>query len=53
MKKINFFEYFLNYPVAEGRVTPHSEIIEGDEPPCIFEPPCCKKGGGSHTILKS
>ncbi len=35
--------------LLEG-VTPHSEIIVGDEPPCIFEPPC---GGGSHPKLKS
>ena len=35
-----------------GGVTPHSEIIVGDEPLCIFEPPCCRKGG-SHPILKS
>ncbi len=34
--KINFF--YLNHPVAEGGrgVTPHSEIIVGDKPPCIF-----------------
>ncbi len=27
---------FLNHPVGEGGVTPHSEIIVGDEPPCSF-----------------
>ena len=33
--KINFF--YLNHPVVEGGgVTPHSDIIVGDEPPCIF-----------------
>ncbi len=32
-RKVNFF--YLNHPVAEGGVTPHSEIKVGDEPPCI------------------
>ncbi len=33
--KTNFF--YLTHPVAEGGgVTPHSEIIVGHEPPCIF-----------------
>ena len=31
--------FCLNHPVAEGGITPHSEIILGDEPPCIFNHP--------------
>ncbi len=48
-----FFLHLDDHPVEKGGgVTPHSEIIVGDEPPCIFEQPCCKKGG-SHPILRS
>ncbi len=38
---INFFE-----PQKEG-ATPHSEVIVGDEPPCIFGTILLGKGG--HT----
>ncbi len=37
----------MNHPVAKGGVTPHSEIIVGDEPPCIL---VTLSGKGGHTI---
>ena len=39
--------FYFESPCCKRGVTPHSEIIVGDEPPCIFEPPCWR--GGGHT----
>ncbi len=41
----------MNHPVGGG-VTPHSEIIVGDELPCIFLTTLLQKGVTPHSEIK-
>ncbi len=42
-KHLTFLSLCL--PYKWRGVTPHPEIIVGDETPCIFEPTCGRRGG--------
>ncbi len=41
-------DFFLRYKKG---VPLHSKIIVGDEPPCIFAPPCCRRGVTPHSEI--